>query len=297
MALSGPITLPPPLGLPPSVGMLDQVSDTQLARYAELIHLRTGIRVLPHKKVLLSNRLRRRLRATGVKDFEEYYHCLKRLPPEDPEWDAFLQEITTHETYLFRDQAQWDWFRSVYLPERSAAARKRGGPAGLRIWSAACSTGDEAVTAACCIAACLPDFRRWQIRILGTDIGMGAVEQAATAAFGQRAMHLVPEDYCRRFFTKAKDGEVWHARPMITDLLTFRPHNLMEPLPERPFDLVWLKNVLIYFSPLSKRTVLHNVRAALKPGGLLIVGAAEGVADLLRDFHRHEPWLYRKPVS
>jgi chemotaxis protein methyltransferase CheR len=298
MTRSGLVAPLPPFGTLPSFSTTDQVSDVQLARYAELIHARTGIRVLPQKKILLSNRLRRRLRATGVKDFEEYYHYLKRLPPQDPEWDAFLQEITTHETYLFRDKAQWDWLRNVYLPERSASARATGEPAGLRIWSAACSTGDEAVTAACCIAACLPDFQRWQIRILGTDIGVGAVEQATTSAFGQRAMNLVPEDYRRRFFTKAKDSEVWQARPIIADMLTFRQHNLMEPLlRERPFDLVFLKNVLIYFSKLSKTTVLHNIRAALRPGGLLVVGAAEGVADLLQDFPRLEPWLYRKPIS
>ena len=297
MALSELIAPLPLVGAIPSFGEIDQVSDVQLARYAKLIHTRTGIRILPRKKMLLSNRLRRRLRATGVKDFEKYYQYLKELPPRDPEWDAFLQEITTHETYLFRDKNQWDWLRNVYLPERSASVRTTGGRPCMRIWSAACSTGDEATTAACCIAARLPVFQRWQIRILGTDIGVEAVKQAATAAFGQRAMHLVPEDYRRRFFTKAKDSEVWQARPILTDMLSFRQHNLLKPLPEKPFDLVFLKNVLIYFSKLSKTTVLHNVRAALRPGGLLMVGAAEGVSDLLHDLERLEPWLYRKPVS
>jgi chemotaxis protein methyltransferase CheR len=291
MAPAGSIAPLPALGAP------DQVSDAQLARYAELIHARTGIRVLPQKKILLSNRLRRRLRATRVSDFEAYYHHLKRLPQQHPEWDAFLQEITTHETYLFRDQVQWDWLRNVYLPERAAAARNSRGSACLRIWSAACSTGDEAATVACSIAACLPDLPRWQVRILGTDIGVGAVAQAAKAAFGPRAMHLVPEDYCRRFFTKAKDAEVWQARPIIAGMLTFRQHNLMEPLRERPFDLVLLKNVLIYFGKPSKAVVLDNIRPVVRPGGLLIVGAAEGVADLLPDFQRLEPWLYRKPVA
>ena len=109
------------LTLPAFSDSLDQVSDAQLARYAELIYARTGIRVAPQKKALLSNRLRRRLRSTGIDGFEEYYQHLKRLPPHDAEWDAFLQEITTHETYLFRDQAQWDWFGNVYLPARAAA--------------------------------------------------------------------------------------------------------------------------------------------------------------------------------
>ena len=136
-----------PLLSPFPPGTPDQVSDAQFARYAELIHARTGIRVLPQKKILLSNRLRRRLRATRVSDFEAYYQHLKRLPQQHPEWDAFLQEITTHETYLFRDQVQWDWLRSVYLPvgRRGTAAgvglpadlvgrlqhRRRGGDRGL----------------------------------------------------------------------------------------------------------------------------------------------------------------------
>ena len=104
------------------IGAVEQVSDAQLARYADLIYARTGIRVSPQKKLLLSNRLRRRLRSTGIKTFEEYYQHLKQLPPHDPEWDAFIQEITTHETYLFRDEAQWDWFRNEYLPGLAASS-------------------------------------------------------------------------------------------------------------------------------------------------------------------------------
>ena len=131
----------------------------------------------------------------------------------------------------------------------------------MRIWSAACSTGDEAFTTACCIAACLHNFREWKIRILGTDIGIGAVEQATTAVFGERAMRLAPEEYGRRFFIKAKDAQIWQAKPVLTEMVTFRQHNLMDPLRERPFDLVFLKNVLIYFDKDSKERVVDNVRS------------------------------------
>jgi chemotaxis protein methyltransferase CheR len=279
------------------IGAIGQVSDAQLARYADLIYARTGIRVSPQKKALLSNRLRRRLRSTAIKSFDEYYRHLKQLPARDPEWDAFLQEITTHETYLFRDEAQWQWFREVYLPACTASARSSRGRPSLRIWSAACSTGDEAVTAACCIAACLPEYARWDIHILGTDIGVGALEQAKTAEFGLRAMRLVPEGYRHRFFVKARSENVWQARSALTDMLAFRQHNLMELLHERPFDLVLLKNVLIYFNEASKTTVLRNIRASLRPGALLMVGMAEGVADLLRDFQRIRPWLYCKQAG
>ncbi len=284
------------LGLPstPS-GHMEQVTDAQLSRYADLIYIRTGVRVSPQKKALLSNRLRRRLRSTGINSFEEYYHHLKRLPPQDAEWDAFLQEITTHETYLFRDQTHWNWFQKVYLPERTAA-RAAGGPNWLRIWSAACSTGDEAYTTACCIAGCLTDLNKWKIQILGTDIGKGAVDQAKNPIFSERAMRLVPETYKKSYFTKVKGAELWQPRPVLSSMVSFRQHNLLDPMRERSFDLVFLKNVLIYFDRDSKKTAVANVKSAIRPGGLLVAGAAEGATEMLRDFERIESWLMRKPV-
>jgi len=286
-----------PMAIAPiaQIAPMEQVTDSQLARYADLIYARAGIRVSPQKKTLLSNRLRRRLRATGVKNFEDYYCHLKKLRASDPEWDAFLQEITTHETYLFRDEGQWKWFRGTYLSEVNEAARKGLRKRTLRIWSAACSTGDEATTAACCIAAGLPNYQQWDIRILGTDIGVRAVEQAKTAVFGERAMRLVPEEYRRRFFTQEKDSEDWQAKPTLTKLTSFRQHNLMDPLREKNFDLVILKNVLIYFDPTSKSKVMANVLATIQPGGLLVAGSAEGVSDLLTGWQCMESWLYRKP--
>ena len=280
-----------PLELP--VPILEQVSDALLARYAALIYDRTGIRVSPQKKTLLSNRLRRRLRATAIDGFDDYYRHLKSLPAQHAEWDAFLQEITTHETFLFRDEGQWEWFRAACLPQ--IAAREKGSLTrpSLRIWSAACSTGDEAYTAACCIAATLPDLPRWSVQILGTDIGLGAVEAARAGLFDQRQMRLVPESYRGRFFTRS--GESWQARPVLSQMVSFRQHNLLAPLGERPFDVVFLKNVLIYFDRASKERVMANVEPMLRPGGMLVAGAAEGVSDLVRGLRRCESWLFRRP--
>ncbi len=276
-------------------GNLDQVSDAQMAAYAELIYKRTGIHVSPQKKTLLSNRLRRRLRNTGIADFEEYYKHLKKLRPNDPEWDAFLQEITTHETYLFRDEAQWEWFRKSFLPEFVSKVRSRNLPKRLRVWSAACSTGDEAMTIATCIASAIPNVSTWKVEIVGTDIGIGAVEQAQSGVFGERAMRLVPKDMQQRYFQMAKDAKIWQAKPAITSMTKFQQHNLMDPLRERSFDITFLKNVLIYFDTTSKMKVLENVKAAISPGGLLVAGAAEGISDLLKDFVRIQPWLYQRP--
>jgi chemotaxis protein methyltransferase CheR len=296
MTLTTSFTATPEIPIPvATLGSVAEVTDDELTRYAELIYERTGIRISPQKKSLLSNRVRRRLRETGSGGFAEYYQHLRRLPPHDPEWDAFLQEITTHETFLFRDASQWEWFRQTYLPECAAEARSGSRPRSLRIWSAACSTGDEAYTIACCIADSLPNPAQWQIRILGTDIGTGAVEQAKAACFGERAMKLVPESYKRRFFRKAPAANVWQACPTLAQMVAFRQHNLLDRLRESPFDVVFLKNVLIYFAPESKRQVMAHVREAIRPGGLLVSGPAEGITELVKDLVRLRPWLFQRP--
>jgi chemotaxis protein methyltransferase CheR len=244
--------------------------------------------------MLLSNRLRRRLRDTGIEDFAGYYEHLKRLKDTDPEWDAFLQEITTHETYLFRDESQWKWFSNEFLAQHAAETRKGKEKRSLRIWSAACSTGDEPFTAACCIADKLINMADWHVAILGTDIGVGALSQAESGVFGERAMRLVPEDLKKRFFIKAQNANIWQARPALASMIRFKQHNLITPLKENPFDLVFLKNVLIYFDASSKRLVMNHVRAMIRPGGLLVAGAAEGITEIVKDFKRIQPWLYRK---
>ena len=276
--------------------LTDLVTDDQLDRYADLIYVRTGIRISSQKKTLLSNRLRRRLRATGIENFERYYSHLQKLRADHAEWDAFLQEITTHETYLFRDANQWEWFSQTFLTDIQAAARCGARAKTLRIWSAACSTGDEACTIACCVADKLLNHREWRVEIVGTDIGVGALEQARKPVFRVRAMRLVPPSYRTRFFSRV-DQEHWAAQPTLKQWLTFRQHNLLEPLQMLPFDLIFVKNVLIYFDGQSKQQVLQTVDRALRPDGLLVTGPAEGVADLVRDYERLQPWLHRKPTT
>ncbi len=273
---------------------IQQISDRLLAKFADLVYKRTGIRLSPQKKALLSNRLRRRLRETGIKSFEDYYKHIKNISEDDPEWDAFLQEITTHETFLFRDEVHWEWFQDQYLEQLAREARQGKRPRRLHIWSAACSTGDEPVTLACCIAARLPNAHLWDIKILGTDIGIGALQQAKQAKFGTRAMSRVPADYRQRFFNQL-DDHTWQAKPLLTRWISYQQHNLLEPLRSGRFDLIVLKNVLIYFDVESKKRVLENILRVLYPGGYLLTGAAEGVANIRGSLKRVYPWLFQKP--
>ena len=283
----------------PAVGFASTVVDVtpkQLDNYAKLIYEKIGVTISPQKTTLLSNRLRRRLRATGLESYDEYYKLLKNAPASDPEWEAFLQEVTTHETYLFRDQIHWDWLRDKFVPEVVAEQKAGKRRAALRVWSAACSTGDEATTIACCLADRLPAMPAWQVEIVGTDVGAGAVAQARQGAFSERAMRLVSKAYRQRFFDKGTGGACAALKAPYRKMLQFKTHNLLEPLAEQPFDLVVLKNVLIYFDAASKQRVLTQIKSVLRPGGYLITGAAEGVSDLVGEFETTSGWLHRWPA-
>jgi chemotaxis protein methyltransferase CheR len=273
------------------------INSVQMKRYVDLIYKTAGIRIPIQKTALLTNRIRRRLKDTDCANFDAYYTKLSKLKASDPEWDAFLQEVTTHETYLFRDEIHWKWFREVYLSDIAAAARRGERTRSLRIWSAACSTGDEAYTAACCIAAGLTHFPLWNIQIIGTDIGKGTLERAKTATFGERAMKLVPRGLQNSYFTRLPDSTCWKAKPVLSEMIVFQQHNLLDPLREAPFDLIFLKNVLIYFDKESKGIVLGHLLPRLRPGGLLVAGAAEGISDLLANLQRLESWLYRRSAD
>lgn len=286
-----PTATTPPSALPTIV----DVTPKQLESYAKLIYEKIGVTISPQKTTLLSNRLRRRLRATGLATYDDYFNLLKNAPASDPEWEAFLQEVTTHETYLFRDQIHWDWLRDKFVPEIVGEQKAGKRRAGLRVWSAACSTGDEATTIACCLVDRLPTMPAWQVEILGTDVGAGAVAQAQQGAFSERAMRLVPKAYRQRFFDKGVDGACASLKAPYRKVLKFKTHNLLDPLAEQPFDLVVLKNVLIYFDSASKKRVLTQIKRVLRPGGYLITGAAEGVSDLVGEFESTQGWLHRWP--
>ena len=275
--------------------MQQTITAAQMQKYTDLIYKTAGIRIPLQKTTLLSNRIRRRLKETQIADFDSYYNHLKKLHVSHPEWDGFLQEITTHETYLFRDELQWKWFREDFLTEIAAEARRGERQRTLRVWSAACSTGDEAYTAATCIAAGLPQHSQWKVQILGTDIGVGALEEAKAAQFGERAMRLVPKTYQNSYFKKDPEAPMWEAKPVLSNMIQFKQHNLLNPLRETPFDLIFLKNVLIYFDRDSKRTVVENILKMLRPGGILVAGAAEGISDMLGALDRKQPWLFHNP--
>jgi chemotaxis protein methyltransferase CheR len=271
----------------------NELTDEECARFCGLIYRAAGIRIADNKRVMIGNRVRRRLRATGIASFREYYTFLTS-PAGAREMPLFLDVITTNETYFFRDPQHYQWLGQEFLPEvaRRAAAHKH--PRRLRIWSAACSTGEEPYSIAIEVLEKRPLFAGWKVKVLGTDLSGAALAEARAGRYDARSVRHVEPARLLTFFDEDRQGGLWTVKPDIKALVEWKTHNLLAPLDDEPFDCIFLKNVLIYFDKDSKQTVVKNLVAALAAGGFLVVGPTEGVHNMLDPLARVRPWLYQK---
>ncbi len=252
-----------------------------------------GIRISENKRVMVGNRVRRRLRATGISTFAEYYSLLIS-PLGSREMPLFLDEITTNETYFFRDVQNYDWLGDTFLTEilEQGATRKRS--KAVRIWSAACSSGEEPYSIALKLLARKPLLNGWRITILGTDLSGAVLNAARRGSYDARAVRLIEPAQLQAFFDEEPSTGRWNIRNEVKAIVSWKPHNLLFPLDEEPFDCILLKNVLIYFDTESKKTVVRNVIDSLAVGGYLITGPTEGIYTMLDPLTKLKPWLYQK---
>lgn len=264
---------------------------------SKLVYDRTGIHLPESKLSLLSNRLRRRLRELGLDSFRAYYELLCDAGRCDDELPCFLSAVTTNETYFFRNKGLWTFFRTTWIPG-IVQRKNEGNSRSIRIWSAACSTGEEAYTSAICLLEELPHFETWQIRILGTDISRRVLDGARTAEYPEYAVSRTSKTTIRRWFER--DGAMYVLKPEVRKIVRFQFHNLRDPFTDEKFDLILLRNVLMYFDEVMKLRVLANVADALAPGGHLFVGDVDPIRSTpaLSEavaLERCDLNLYRKP--
>ena len=272
---------------------LQQLTSTEFHNFQELIYEMSGIRIPDTKRTLLSNRVRRRLKAGGFDDFETYFKHLKS-PLGRGEITDFLDAVTTNETFFFRTEKHFDWLRGEFLEEMVRQARHGSRATELRVWSAACSTGEEPYSMAICLMENRLRLRDWNLQVVATDLSESALEAAREGVYKERALQDFDEKRRRRYFTKRKDEPLWEVKPNVRELVSFRRHNLMKPPPGAAFDCIFIRNVLIYFDRESKRQVVKNLIRAMADGGYLVVGPSEGIYDMLRDLRKRSTFLYQK---
>jgi chemotaxis protein methyltransferase CheR len=270
-----------------------ELTKVEFEKFCGLIYRIAGIRIADTKRVMVTNRVRRRLRATGIKTFSEYYRFLVS-PGGAGEMPLFLDAITTNETYFFRDRQHYNWLADTFLPEIAERGAQWKQPRSLRIWSAACSTGEEPYSIALKVMAKRHLFPGWRIKLLGTDLSGAALASAQAGTYDDRAIHLISSDERQRFFDENAQTKRWTLKAEVRSLVTWKLHNLLVPLKEEPFDCIFLKNVLIYFDTASKQLVVRNVLAVLAKGGYLVVGPTEGIYSMLDPLTKLKTWLYQR---
>jgi chemotaxis protein methyltransferase CheR len=269
------------------------LSSEEFEKFRVLVYQQSGIRIAPGKQVMVANRLRRRLRETGAESFSAYYDLLTSMNGAS-ELPRFLDEITTHETYFYRDKVHFEWFGKELIPELVRLARAGKRSRRLRVWSAACSTGEELYSLGIQLLGQKSQLAGWDVTMLGTDLSGASLAAARAGRYEARAVRLVPKGELQSYFDHDSEGGTWTVKPELRELATWKQHNLMRKLDTEPFDCIFLKNVLIYFDEASKRAVARNLMAALAPGGYLVVGLTEGVHAMLGGLQKRSAWLFQQ---
>ncbi|MBQ79798.1 MAG: chemotaxis protein [Planctomycetaceae bacterium] len=273
---------------------LTKLTSDEFDRFRVFIYEETGIRLADGKITLLSNRIRRRLRELDIELFEEYYNLLtqKKLKGE---LEHFIDAVTTNETHFFRTGGHFDWFIDSFLPTIRTEASEKKRDKSLRIWSAACSSGEELYTLAICVDESRHQFAGWKISLLGSDISETMISAARKGVFPNRSLDQTTDERRSRYFAQLQDDAGWSIRSRLINMCGFKRHNLLDAVPDDPFDCIFIRNVFIYFDKKSKEVAVQNLIQALAPGGFLVVGPADGIYDLLGDLNKKTIFLYQKP--
>ncbi len=252
----------------------------------------SGIHLDDTKGYLLETRLGPLLSEAGAADFSEL--CNKAKADATARLRArIIEAITTNETSFFRDTSPFDLLRNKLIPDLIDRRGRNGGRIPIRIWSAACSTGQEAYSTGIVLKELLGDLSRYDVRILGTDISNKVVAKASYGEYDRLDLERgMPPESIARHFTAA--GERWRIRDEIRALATFRTMNLLESFSfPGPFDIVFCRNVAIYFTEPDRARLFRNLTRFLARDGGLIIGATESITGLCPEL---EPKRYLRTV-
>lgn len=271
-----------------------QIRDSEFRAASQFIYERFGIKLTDQKKVLLAGRLSKRLRVLGISSLSAYLDLVNG-DPTGAELTEFLNLITTNHSYFFRENDHFQFLARTILPE--IARESRTNPSrSLRIWSAGCATGEEPYSIAMTAADVLgEDMGRMDAGILATDISVAALSAAREGVYPEAKLRDLPRSYLQRFFVPNQNGS-WAVSPEIRKLVLFKKLNLMtERFPFKgDFDVIFCRNVMIYFDNDSRERLVRSLYAATKPGGYLFIGHSESLRRETCPYEYISPATYRK---
>ena len=273
------------------------MSDDEFRIIRDSIYSHCGIYFDDDSKYLLEKRLARRLSALSLNNFREYYHFMKYDRNKDQELMDIMDVLTTNETYFFRESFQLAAFTDEIIPELIRVKSARGKRA-LRIWSAGCSTGEEPYTIAMLLRD-MPALLGWKIEIIGTDISQRVLQHARRGVYTKSSFRATQEGYIKRYFYECDGG--LKVTDDIREMVTISHLNLFDKtrmILLGKMDLIFCRNVIIYFDLAAKKRVVEELHRSLNDGGFLLLGHSESLMNITTLFtlrHFKNDMIYQKP--
>jgi len=279
-------------GLTPTLAGDVRLSDGDLARIVRLVYERSGITLHTGKRALVLARLQKRLRASGFTNFRDYLRHVES-DPSGVEVTALLDAIATNHTSFFREPQHFEFLRSTIVPSH--------GDAPIRIWSAACSSGEEPVTIAITLLDALASNQQQpRIRILASDLSTKALNIATAGIYKMERVASIPIDTLRRHFERGLGSHAGHARVAthVRRLIEYRQLNFLEAgeLGER-FDVVFCRNVMIYFDREIQQRVVSLLERHVVPGGHLFISHSESLNGISHGLRWVAPAIYQRVTA
>ncbi len=264
--------------------------DREFRQFSELVYQQFGIHLTPAKQAMLQAKLGQLLRRHGLSDYQELYRLLTGV--EQQRYLVDLADvITTNKTEFFREVGHFDFIRQrmqFILQQNPRISRSQE----IRAWSAGCSTGEEPYTLGMVLLESLPSEIR--IRILATDINHRVLSRAQRGLYPAELEQSVGSHYLHKYFHQVDDG--YQVNDVLRRVTTFRSFNLVNPLPLRDtVDIIFCRNVMIYFDQRMQEALLKRFHDALTPGGLLFIGHSESLSNRKHAFRYVQPTIYQRP--
>lgn len=267
------------------------LSDEEFEGVKRVMFDLTGVRLKDSKRPLIVSRLRSRLEELKLASFTQYIKLL--TPSNTQELEYFVNALTTNETFFFRHTKQFNYLYEVILPELVTQGRKQ-----VEIWSGASSTGEEPYS----IAIALTEFAKKSkidFRIHASDINSEVIEDAKEGIYTDRDIKEVPESLREKYFKvvhMGRQGERYALSAVIKQKVEFFEHNLQRPAPIKGMDIIFLRNVLIYFERDIKEKVVNLLEPSLKPGGYFFISLSENLNDIKTGLKLIEAGIFKKPL-
>jgi chemotaxis protein methyltransferase CheR len=269
-----------------------EMSDESFERIRQFVSEHTGIVLTEAKKDMVYGRLLKRIRKGRFANFDQFVDALDE--GDENEQDFMINAITTNLTAFFRENHHFEFLANTIIPE---LIKKKGANKRIRIWSAGCSTGEEPYSIAMTLKECLPDFNDWDVKILATDLDANVVAHGKAGIYREDRITGLPDDRIKRWFKTGRgdNSDKVRVSPELQEIITFKRLNLLHQWPMKgQFDLMFCRNVVIYFDKDTQRVLFDRYADILAPDAYLFIGHSESLYTVSTRFDSLGHTIYKK---